>query len=87
MEAASAILKTVTDFLSANQGSIELVGGILWVFIAKIVPSEKSGPIVKILQAGLDGVAAILIGAGNLLKKASELLAHVVKSDGLLGKP
>lgn len=79
------LLNSASTFLAANAGTITLVGGILWTIIAKMVPADKLGPITIFLTTGLDSIAGAFTAIGNLFKALGDAIAHIVKSDGLLG--
>lgn len=82
----SLFFSNIYDWMIGHETLIGTILGGVWIFIAKIFSNEKAGKIVFVIQWSLDGVGKICIGFGKVCMKTSEFLAHMVKSDGFLGK-
>jgi hypothetical protein len=85
-------LNHLLDVLSANSGTIGIVLGVLFA-VAKAVSNEKAPAIVSKLQGffdllakGCEVIGQGVLKLGQIAKLGADLLAGVVKSDGILGK-
>ena len=79
------VFESAMKFLGDNMGSISMVLGVFFS-ISKVVSNEKAGPVVAKIQVVVDGLAKLVASIGMLLKMISDILANLIKSDGILGK-
>jgi hypothetical protein len=79
------ILDQIIKALSDNSSAIGIVMGILFT-IAKAASNEKAGVIVGSIQKVVDMIASIVVKSGQILSALSNILANMIKSDGILGK-
>lgn len=78
-------INQIWEWMQANGGIIaSVLGGI--IMVAKMFSNDKAGPVIKAVQAFVDGLAKIFVVIGNILAFISDLLANALKSDGFLGK-
>lgn len=80
-----ALVDSVVKFLVENKG---LIGSALSmvVLLGKASSGATTNALLIACQKALDMLAGALEKVGALVKVLSDLLAHVVKSDGLLGR-
>jgi len=69
-------MNSVIQFLGEN---VETASLVLAFLLSKLVSTEKKVPIVTAIQKGFDM-------AGKALLLMADILAAVIKSDGVLGK-
>ena len=79
------IFESAFKWLSDNQVTIGTMVGILFA-IAKGVSTEGAPKAVAAIQGAIDMIAKLVSGLGSVLKFISDLLANLIKSDGILGK-
>lgn len=79
------IFESAFKWLSDNQVTIGTMVGILFA-IAKGVSTEGAPKVVAAIQGAIDMIAKLVSGLGSVLKFISDLLANLIKSDGILGK-
>lgn len=82
MELTDQIVKFIND----NGATISTVCSMVLLFVAKIFPNSNAPMAISKLQMGIDMVAKIIDGVGNVLKALSSFLSSLIKSDGFLGK-
>lgn len=76
----------IVAWIDGHMNILLSVLGFVWMVVVKFVSNEKAGVIVGIMQKWTDALAKLMIGFGNLLMKLSEIMASMMKSDGVLGK-
>ena len=79
------VLESIGGGMVEHAGVIGVVLGVLFS-ISKVISNEKAPWVVSKIQLGFDLAARALEALGAICKKASEFLANLVKSDGILGK-
>jgi len=86
IDVATNAIASVLAWAEGHWGIMTSVLGFVWMLVVKLVSTESTGKIVTIMQAWTDGIARLLMGLGALVQKLSELLAAMVRSDGILGR-
>ena len=79
------IFETAVNFLHTNSVIIGTVVAILFG-VAKAASNENAGRVVGAIQKVVDTAASLVSGLGRLLGAISEILANMIKSDGMFGK-
>ena len=87
MDKAISIMDMIIGFLSANAGTIGSVLGVVLFIIAKAKSTEQAVGVVSAIQKVVDMVAKVVKKAGEILQALADLLANLIKSDGIGGKP
>jgi hypothetical protein len=80
------LAQQILDLLMAYKGAVSGVVGFIFMLIVKRVSNEKAGPVVSKMQVLCDKVAKGCELLGKMALYMSQLLADLVKSDGILGK-
>ena len=86
MDAVINYLPQIQAMLESKQGAIGLALAFLFG-ISKRFSNEGAGPIAAKIQLAFDGVAKLLLMAGDLLKLIAKILSNAIRSDGYGGKP
>ncbi len=85
MDAVMEFLNKALAILVDNSGLIGTVLGILFA-LAKAISNEKAPKLVAVVQGAFDLAAKAFEVLGKISLAASNFLAALIKSDGILGK-